>query len=187
MPRTAPLPPRRRRERGSAYIVALLVLVLLTIFGMSLALVTQTESQIGAAEKVATRTLFAADSGFGLAVARKQVTSAEGATTYDIHTRAVGSSLAVTERVALTPIVQVNLALCTLCSLNETQVQGNQYRRTNHVLNATGEIRGVQGTEIGVSSSKLLSLMLEFQPVQATILPELDATAQEQLARTLVY
>jgi len=89
--------------------------------------------------------------------------------------------------VALTPIVQVNLALCTLCSLNETQVQGNQYRRTNHVLNATGEIRGVQGTEIGVSSSKLLSLMLEFQPAQATIPAELDTTAQEQLARTLVY
>lgn len=180
---------RRRREGGSAYIVALLVLVLLTIFGMSLALITQTESQIGAAEKVATRTLFAADSGFGLAVARKQVTSAEAATTYDIHTRAAGGYMlaAVTERVALTPIVQVNLALCTLCSLNETQVQGNQYRRTNHVLNSTGEVRGASGADVAISSSKLLSLMLEFQPAQATIPAELDTTAQEQLARTLVY
>ncbi|HNZ96832.1 MAG TPA: hypothetical protein PKM64_06530 [Thermoanaerobaculia bacterium] len=177
----------RRRERGSAYIVALLVLVLLTIFGMSLALVTQTESQIGAAEKAATSTLFAADSGFGLAVARKQVTNAEAATTYDIHTRTVGPSLAVTERVALTPVVQVNLALCSLCALNETQVQGNQYRRTNHVLNSTGEIRGASGADVATSSSKLLSLMLEFQPAQATIPAELDTTAQEQLARTLVY
>jgi Tfp pilus assembly protein PilX len=186
MPRPAPLPPRRR-ERGSAYIVALLVLVLLTIFGMSLALITQTESQIGAAEKVATRTLFAADSGFGVAVARKQVTSAEAATTYDIHTRTSVAGVAVTERVATSPFVQVNLALCTLCSLNETQVQGNQYRRTNHVVNATGEVRGAQGADVATSSSKLLSLMLEFQPVQATIPAELDTTAQETLARTLVY
>lgn len=187
MQKTAPALRRRRRERGSAYIVALLVLVLLTIFGMSLALVTQTESQIGAAEKVATRTLFAADSGFGLAVARKQVTSAEAATTYDINTRTSGGGVAVTERVALTPVVQVNLALCTLCSLNETQVQGNQYRRTNHVVNSTGEVRGAQGADVATSSSKLLSLMLEFQPVQATIPAELDTTAQERLARTLVY
>ncbi|HNU83138.1 MAG: hypothetical protein GX178_00325 [Acidobacteria bacterium] len=178
----------RRRERGSAYIVALLVLVLLTIFGMSLALVTQTESQIGAAEKAATRTLFAADSGFGLAVARKQVTNAEGATRYDLHTRSAAGGLAsVTERFELTPVMQLNLGLCSLCTLNETQVEGNQFRRTNHVVNSTGEVRSTSGGNESIGSAKLLSLILEFQPIVPTLPAESDQTELQRLARTIRY
>ena len=41
----------RLRESGSSYIVALFVLVVLTILGLSLSLVTETESQIGDNER----------------------------------------------------------------------------------------------------------------------------------------
>ena len=59
----------RRHEAGSAYIITLLALVVLTILALTLALVTQTEVQVGANEKTANRTFYAADSGLGIAAA----------------------------------------------------------------------------------------------------------------------
>ena len=67
-------PPHRPAERGSAYLVALLVLVLLTIIGLSLSLITQTEMQIGANERLIERSFYVADSGISLATARTLVT-----------------------------------------------------------------------------------------------------------------
>lgn len=58
-----------RAQDGSAYIVVLLVLLLLTIFGLSLVLITQTERQIGANQRDAGRNFFAAESGIAVAVA----------------------------------------------------------------------------------------------------------------------
>jgi Tfp pilus assembly protein PilX len=61
------LPRRPRRgEAGSAYLVAILALVVLTIAGLSLALITQTETQIGANEKMVERAFYAADSGIAI-------------------------------------------------------------------------------------------------------------------------
>jgi Tfp pilus assembly protein PilX len=43
-----------RAEAGSAYIIVLLVLVVLTIFGIALSLITQTEMQVGTNEPMLT-------------------------------------------------------------------------------------------------------------------------------------
>ena len=59
----------RRGERGSAYLIALMALVVLTILGLSLVLVTQTEVQVGANERTVNRTFYAADTGFHLLTA----------------------------------------------------------------------------------------------------------------------
>ncbi|MBV8202862.1 MAG: hypothetical protein JOZ15_19775, partial [Acidobacteria bacterium] len=58
-----------RGERGSAFIVALLVLVVLTIAGLALTLMTQTEMRIGANEREANRTFYASDSGIQVSTA----------------------------------------------------------------------------------------------------------------------
>ena len=58
-----------RAQDGSAYIVVLLVLLLLTIFGLSLVVITHTERQIGTNERDASRNFFAAESGIAVAVA----------------------------------------------------------------------------------------------------------------------
>lgn len=68
------LDPRRRRpmretQEGSAYIVTLMVLFVLTALGLSLTLITSTESTIGSQERTIQRTFFAADSGLQLALA----------------------------------------------------------------------------------------------------------------------
>jgi Tfp pilus assembly protein PilX len=64
-----------RREEGSAYIVALLVLLVLTVLGLSLALVTQSELQIGANERTIHRIFYGADSGVAVVTARLTVTN----------------------------------------------------------------------------------------------------------------
>ena len=58
-----------RRQAGSAYIIALLVLVVLTVIGLALTLITQTEVQIGATERSVNRSFYAADSGPNIALA----------------------------------------------------------------------------------------------------------------------
>ena len=56
-------------EQGSAYVVVLLVLLLLTIFGLGLSLVTQTEMAIGTNQRDAIRTFYAAESGIAVTTA----------------------------------------------------------------------------------------------------------------------
>ena len=56
----------RRHQEGSAYVTVLLVLLLLTIFGMGLTLVTQTEMNIGSNQREATRAFYAAESGIAV-------------------------------------------------------------------------------------------------------------------------
>ena len=60
----------RPEESGSAYLIVLLVLVVLTILGLSLVSITQTEMQIGSSERVDNRTFYSADAGIGIATAR---------------------------------------------------------------------------------------------------------------------
>ncbi|HEV8628761.1 MAG TPA: PilX N-terminal domain-containing pilus assembly protein [Thermoanaerobaculia bacterium] len=60
----------RTSESGSAYIIALLVLVVLSILGIALSLISQSEMQIGANELTSHRALYGADGGVNLAIAR---------------------------------------------------------------------------------------------------------------------
>ena len=60
-------------ERGSVFIVALLALVLLTVIGLSLALVTETEMLLGGNEKIITETFYAAEVGVNVAIGQSTV------------------------------------------------------------------------------------------------------------------
>jgi hypothetical protein len=61
---------RRAAQSGSAYIIALLVLLVLSILGLSLALISQTEVRLGANELTTHRALYGGEAGVHLAVAR---------------------------------------------------------------------------------------------------------------------
>ncbi len=53
----------RQAERGSAFLLALIVIVLLTILGVSIVLVTETEMALGHTEKTVDRQTYAAETG----------------------------------------------------------------------------------------------------------------------------
>ena len=61
---------RPRNEEGSALLLALLAMVFLTVIGLSLAVVTETEMLIGTNEQVAEETFFAAEAGVATAVSQ---------------------------------------------------------------------------------------------------------------------
>jgi len=54
---------RRRRERGAALVIAILVLALLTVIGIALMLITSTESRIAANEWSVNRAFYSSDAG----------------------------------------------------------------------------------------------------------------------------
>lgn len=59
----------RRRERGAALVVAILVLAILTVIGIALMLITSTESRIAANEWSVNRAFYSADAGLRWATA----------------------------------------------------------------------------------------------------------------------
>lgn len=75
MSHRAPTTARLRRQRGSAFILALIVVMLLTILGLSLAVVTETEMQLGGTEKTIDRQQFAAESGLWAKIASLALTN----------------------------------------------------------------------------------------------------------------
>ncbi len=64
---------RRHGEAGSVFIVALLALVLLTVIGLSLALVTETEMLLGGNERLITETFYAAETGVNVVFGQSTV------------------------------------------------------------------------------------------------------------------
>jgi hypothetical protein len=127
-------------ESGSAYIIALLVLVVLSILGLTLALIGQTELRIGANELTAHRALYNAENGVSLGLARKLLVNStseesDAEDTYKMRfvipepkNAADGSNIdpaslpsAVSkfgEAVEVSPFFRVQEVPCDLCSAN---------------------------------------------------------------------
>jgi hypothetical protein len=113
---TTPVLPPAGREAGSAYVVVLLVLLLLTIVGLSLALVTGIESEIGATERMVHRTFYAADSGVSAAVARKM-----GGTSGPFRFQMNSDGPGLFDRgdaVSVGSFFPVRIGYCNLCTAN---------------------------------------------------------------------
>ncbi len=68
-------PTQHKKERGSAFMVALAALTILTIIGLSLAMVSETEMLLGANEWVITETHFAAEAGINTQVSKLLVSN----------------------------------------------------------------------------------------------------------------
>ena len=121
-------------ESGSAYVTVLLVLVVLTAIGLALTLVTQTELQIGANERSASRTFYAADSGIGVAVAKVLVTNDYSASRFLINDNLDdGGRIALDDVVQVTPMVPILQVPCNLCQIN----QGSDFYYMNHAVTST--------------------------------------------------
>lgn len=152
---------RRSGEEGSAYVIALLVLVVLTIAGLSLVFVTQTEMEIGANERTVQRTLYEADSGIAIATARVLVTNEHRSATFDLEEESASPILGIKNRVELSAVVPLNEAPCNLCEINNAGTYNERaYRRINHVVT-------VRSTRLGggrVLGQKVVSSMVEVQP-----------------------
>lgn len=170
---------RPRGESGSAYIVVLLVLVVLTVLGLSLALVTQTERQIGVSEKTTQRVFASAETGISLAVAKALVLPDYRAMRLELReprARLDGSdddslstqALLLRHDVETTVLMPLLDAPCNLCQINSGGGADLPYKEINHGLVSTATRRGWSPggdpDEAGVLGRQQISLMVELQP-----------------------
>jgi hypothetical protein len=155
-----PMPRRARSaERGSAYLFVLLVLLVLTVIGLSLLVITQTEAQIGGAEKSASRVLYGAESGLRIQFALSRF-AATRARRLNLNTATVDTT-SLQETVDVSPFYPIYTGPCNLCSVNKG---GEQYYAINYVVNAQGRRVGVAGSLTTPQATRLLSEMFFVQP-----------------------
>jgi len=180
---------RRPTEAGSAYIVALLVLVVLSVLGLSLALVSQSELQIGANELTTHRALYGAEAGVNLSIARvltvhsdvanatvtavepMAFTMLESRFTYDSSGNPIPRTLGVGEtrfgtRVTVSPFVPIHDGPCDGCQAALGDVN---LRDLDHAVVANSQRLGWNGSDT---------------PDQATI-DAATRTGQKQLYLTI--
>ena len=149
---------RRRGQRGSAYLAVLMVLLLLTVLGMSLVLITQTERDLGANHRMSTKTFYAADSGIALAINWLLLGNNYSPLTIRLPNRDGGASLVVDE-VLTSQIRAVRNVDCILCDI-ATQPGDVPYKAINHTFSSTARRRA----DTRILAQRQLDLMLEVQP-----------------------
>ena len=150
-------------ESGSAYLISLLALVLLTIVGLSLTLITQTELQIGANEGQANKVFYAADSGISESTARA-LTNADYESKILNMDEPFGNPL-ITPRFAIeaSAFLPILDSPCNLCEINNVGSYSDRaYRKVNHAI--TARASRVASTQNVPLAQKSISAMLEVQP-----------------------
>lgn len=177
---------RRAGESGSAYILTLLALVVLTILALSLALITQTEVQVGANEKTVNRTFYAADSGLGIAAAEALASGRYTGMTVVLNRNRVWTdrNLYTADRVRISSFVPILTVRCDWCPANDDGVP--KFWKVNHAVTAVAERISWNGNEdppddATLLGQKTLSAMFEFQPwptPPVESLPEGEALTQ---------
>lgn len=158
-------------EQGSAYIVALLLLLLLTVIGLSLSLVTQNELQIGANEKLINRVFYAADAAISESTSRALILgefSAGSSFTPDSTPSAANLGIEV-QRNSYT---RLNSPYCALCEVNQ-QPGEEPYRDITYYVDVTARRTGTAGGSSVALAEKQLTAMLDIQPYkpQLPVLP----------------
>ncbi|MCC6856371.1 MAG: hypothetical protein IT189_09970 [Microbacteriaceae bacterium] len=131
---------------------------MLTILGLSLAVVTQTEVLIGGSEKQATRQLFAAGSGVQLAAAYELVSRDSASHRMRIGQRTeriLGTDTVIGDDACSSPLFQIHTGVCNLCAMNQdTEFAAVQYgvtvtalRRGDSTLGAEKSVGAVVAVE----------------------------------------
>ena len=151
------------RQQGSAYLVTLLALVVLTIIGLSLSVITQTEMQIGANERIVQRVFYAADSGVSVATARALNAFEYESVAYSLRDADTSAALNLRQDVDISPFLPILSSPCNLCEINRAGQYGAQnYYRVNHAVTVVATRRG--GPLDTVLAQKTVSAMVDVMP-----------------------
>lgn len=174
---------RRSREGGSAFILVLMALVVLTIFGLALASITQTELTIGSNDRGVWRTLYAADTGRNLMIARRLVLNDGAGKTYVIPdtVRTLGAGRSTRDQVDLSILLPILTAPCNLCEINNATSYNPPYLRENGAMVQFGEHVGVHPDQRSTVTLPQRSVgeNLDLQPVQVS--PEKSYANQKEI------
>ena len=170
------------RERGSAYIISLMAMVVLMIIGLSLSVITQTEMQISANEKAIEQTFYAADSGVAIGTARALTRSGQDPFTFRMNQEDRAQNFHLANRVNVSPFLAIQVSACALCEIN----QGPQRKQlVNHAVSAQSERITWTGSgpppgNPNVVARRSVSLMVELQPWDTVFREEIFSPPPEK-------
>ena len=155
------------RQGGSAFLVSLLALVVLTLLGLSVTLITQTEMMIGANDRAFNRVFYAADGGISFSMARALVAADYEGRIYD-EVDPSGTALNIRYEIDSSPFYPILDSPCNLCQINNAGTyEDNAYRKVNHaVATIATRVGGDQATVLARSSQ---AAMAEVQPWQSSV------------------
>ena len=158
---------RNRRQllhsTGSAYLVTLLVMLVLTITALSVSIVTQMEQEIGANELSVARVFYAADTGVAMSTARAVVSADYQSTTITVDAPTSLSKLQLEHEVEMSPFYPILNTPCNLCEVNNSGEYGAQtHYKTNHAV--TSQATRQSATDDTPLAFKTVTAMVEIQP-----------------------
>jgi hypothetical protein len=167
--------PVRRAEAGSAYIVVLLVLVVLTIFGIALSLITQTEMQVGTNERTLNRVFYAADAGISLAIAKALVSNDTRPQQFlytDSGATLNSGQLDLGTQVSVSAFIPIQVTACNLCEINNVGTYADRaFYKVNHAVTVTASRFATldAGSSKTPLAQKTVSAMIEVQPFRPSV------------------
>lgn len=187
--RPVPAVSSARGEAGSAYIVVLLVLVVLAIFGIALSLITQTESQMGANERTLSRTFYAGDAGIQRAIMRAMVKNDHTAQSFfytDSGQPFTGGKLELGTQVDVSAFHPIQETACNLCEINgEGTYSGKAYKRVTHAVTSRATrfaTLNAGGTKAPIAQ-KTISAMISAEPYMASVTSMASVNDPKELAK----
>jgi Tfp pilus assembly protein PilX len=154
-------------ETGSAYLITMMVLIVMTIVGLSLSLVTQTEMQLGATEKMIQETFYAADSGVAVGISRALTRNEQDPFTFVMNQENREKNFHLVNRINVSPFQAILNMPCNYCEINPND---SAFSNVNHAVTAFSERLGWvgSGTEVPddaqVRARRSVSVMVELQP-----------------------
>lgn len=170
----------RIRQAGSAYLLSLAVLVILSIIGLSLAVITESEMLVGAGDRTRERTFYAADSGLGAATARAMAIAKYEAVTLEFTDDDTPVALDIKNRVEVTPFLPILSGPCNLCEVNNAgpgqQYGAKAYWKITHAVAAQATREG--GPSAIPLSQLTISSMVDVEPWEdyaEALIPLLDS------------
>jgi type II secretory pathway component PulK len=173
-------------QRGSAYLVVLLALVVLTIIGLSLVMVTQTEVQLGSNERTINRTFYAAESGIKFAIARYGKAQEVMPFTYIQNESPLGLA---GQRIADEVKVSVFAPIGKTNAAYSSRAKGDtQYFDIENYVTATARRVGWQGTGMPPANAKVFAQSQVGQMIRIVngTAPQLTVLEDPSLTSSLV-
>ena len=162
--------PRHARAAGSAYLLTLLVLVVLTMLALALSFATQSEMLVGANERVLQRAFYAAESAVHLAAARTLESHDKCPTRVRLRDVPRGKpGWLIQAELEIDAVVPVADPPCEYCQINEAnEYAAGAFYRVGHELNVRGRLVGRGGEAVALKS---VSALLDVQPWSDNLIP----------------
>lgn len=169
-------------ERGSVYLLAILVLLILTILGLALTLATQSEMQLGRNEELSKLSFYSAETGVAIATAKALIVPDLRSAKIDLVEPTDTPDLNVRNRLEISPFTPVQSGPCDLCQVNEDAL----FSRIQHIVavkstriawEGDGEDPPAQPVQLAHES---LGVMVTFHPWRVDSLTAIEALTDER-------